>query len=162
MALTKLQMDYVLRRFKKPDETKAASALAVGCPSKSASTRSTQLENNPSVYAALQLGHLNLRTDVSLQRAIEKSDVEGALMLILERCLDEGPIYADEPDENGDYKYLGYKQFNAAGATKAAELLGKSKGMFTDKIALETSGEVTTKHELSPALASLLDEVYKS
>ena len=75
----------------------------------------------------------------SLRTGITQDYVLSSLKQVAERCLQAEPVTArgqHSSDDEGNYLWT----FNAAGANKALELLGKHLGIFSDK--LEVSGKV--------------------
>jgi phage terminase small subunit len=96
-----------------------------------------------------------------------KSDwVVQQLRMIVERCMELEPVTDKgqlvlETDAFGEVRAI--VKFNAAGATKALELLGKHIGMFTDKV--EHSGSIDmaepSQNEVARRLAFILHQAVK-
>lgn len=90
-------------------------------------------------------------------RAVEHAAVSHAFVLDrlkenVERCMQKEPVKNGRGEEVGEWKY------NASGANKALELLGRSIGLFADK-AKASELENANEHELRAELERLRSEI---
>lgn len=81
------------------------------------------LESNDKVVARRD----ELNNTVLNKNLVTKEYVVSALMEVAERCLQKIPVLDSHGEPTGEWK------FEAAGANKSLELLGKTIAMFTDK-----------------------------
>lgn len=75
------------------------------------------------------------------QLGIDAQWVLERLKLISDRCVQAEPVTDKDGNPIGEWR------FDAAGANKATELIGKHLGMFAEKMKVEHSGEVKQVHE---------------
>ena len=78
----------------------------------------------PEIQTAIQK-ELQKRTE---RTHVDQDYVINGLVKIHERCMSAEPVLDHAGEETGEYR------FNAAGANKALELLGKNLKMFTEKV----------------------------
>ena len=72
---------------------------------------------------------------------IEKLDISANYIIsnlkaIADRCMQAEPVIGKDGNPTGQYR------FNASGANRALELIGKHLGMFNDKLNIQHTGEV--------------------
>lgn len=114
--------------------------------------------------AAVQVSRLLKNAKVlSRVRAIQKERLEKLaltqesvllnLLEVYDRCMQKKPV-TEWDYETGEYKETGTYEFDAKGALRALELLGKHLAMFTQKV--EHSGSVETGNS---ELASILEQL---
>lgn len=128
-----------------------------------AAKRAGYAEKTAAVQASRLLKNANVLSRV---RAIQKERLdklaltqESVLLKILEvydRCMQHRPV-TEWDYEQGEYKETGEYEFDAKGALRALEMLGKHLSMFTQKI--EHSGSVETGNS---ELSSILEQLRKS
>lgn len=114
------------------DLNQTQAAIRAGYSEKTATAKGAQLYALPRVRAAIDAG-MALRAE---RTEITQDWVVQGLKEVAERCLQRAPVMAgefQERDEEGRHVW----QFNAPGANKALELLGKHLGMFNK---IEVSG----------------------
>lgn len=109
------------------------AAIRAGYAERTARSQGQRLLTKVDVAAEIEKrqAERSERTEISQDYVVSK------LQSVAERCMQAEPVMnrdgtqAITEDPNGDYK-LAYT-FNAAGANRALELLGKHLGMFADK-----------------------------
>ncbi len=95
--------------------------------------------------------------DAEKRVELSQGYVLDGLKQVYERCMQAEPVTDAKGVSTGEFK------FNAAGANKALELLGKHLGLFTEKV--EMGGEInqTTKHDIAiPDIDRRIGELIKS
>lgn len=138
MALTAKQQMFVKEYLVDLNATQAA--VRAGYSAKTAGQIGDEILKKPEIAAAVQAG-----MDARSQRTEITADyVLSGIQEIAERCLQRVPVMEGRgedrrqaTDEDGRHVWT----FDAAGANKAFENLGKHLKLFTDK--LEHSGGVT-------------------
>jgi phage terminase small subunit len=131
MALTAKQKMFVKEYLVDLNSTQAA--IRAGYSAKTADRIGPELLGKTCVSQAIQEAkqersdRLDLTADWVLQRFKDISD----------RCMQAEPVLDREGNETGEYK------FDASGANRSTELIGKHLGMFVDKSEVKT--EVTYK-----------------
>lgn len=138
MALTAKQQMFVKEYLVDLNATQAA--IRAGYSAKTANEQGARLLTNVSVAEAVQAG-----MDARSQRTEITADyVLSGIQEIAERCLQRVPVMEGRgedrrqaTDDEGRHVW----SFDAAGANKAFENLGKHLKLFTDK--MEHSGGVT-------------------
>lgn len=93
-----------------------------------------ELANNPKVATRVK----ELTDELKERSIISVEWVLNNLKTVAERCMQAEPLYNKEGD-------IVEYTFQAPGANKALELIGKHLGMFTDKLQVE--GEMSIKIE---------------
>lgn len=92
----------------------------------------------------------NVRMSVAIENAIAERErrmeltadwVLERFKLISDRCVQGEPVLDREGNPIGEWK------FDATGANKATEMIGKHLGMFKDKVEIEHSGGIKTTQE---------------
>ncbi|MEC9067825.1 MAG: terminase small subunit [Pseudomonadota bacterium] len=104
-----------------------------------AEVSASQLLRNPKVAGAIQKA-MDAR---SKRTAITADYVLGGLQEVAERCMQRAPVMEGRGDDRvqaSDEEGRHVWAFDASGANKAFELLGKHLKLFTDKV--EHSGEM--------------------
>jgi len=106
------------------DLNASAAARRAGYSEKSVDALASQLMSIPKVAAAIKaaLEEREARTKVSQDWVIKK------LVKIVERSMQEEPVLDKQGNSTGEYT------FNAFGANKALELLGRHLGMWKDRV----------------------------
>jgi phage terminase small subunit len=84
---------------------------------------------------------------------ITKESVIKSLIDIRDRCMQSVPILDTSGKPTGEYR------FNATGATRAVELLGKSIGLFNQKFSVDVKEPVTIQSPVSPEVQRVIDEI---
>ena len=108
------------------------AAIRAGYSENTAYSQGQRLLKNVEVMTALA----EARQEVTKEIKIDQQYVLSNLQELAERCMQKTPVMerrgnetVQATDEEGNHIWA----FNAAGAAKALELLGKYLGMFTDK-----------------------------
>lgn len=78
---------------------------------------------------------------------IDQDWVLNSLQEVALRCMQREQVMKYNK-ETGEYEPTGEWKFDAAGANKSLELLGKHLKMFTDKVEQENTGEVNVKFNI--------------
>lgn len=103
-----------------------AAMIRAGYSAHSASSNSTHIMARADVMARIA----ELKAQRSGEIKIEASYVLGSLKSIADRCQQEVPVLDKKGVPTGEFK------FDAAGANKALELLGKHLGLFIERKAV--------------------------
>jgi len=120
--------------IKHPENNGAEAARKAGYSSKTARTQASKLLTRLDVqeYLAKFLQKQEERVEIDADWVLSK------LKTIAERCMQEEAV-TSKGEATGEFK------FDAAGANKALELIGRNKKMFTDKIEQDTTLTVVRK-----------------
>lgn len=131
MALTDKQQRFVEEYLIDLNATQAA--IRAGYSAKTANEQGARLLVNVSVAEAIEAAQAARSERVELTQ----DWVLDRLREVTERCMQHEAVLDHEGNPTGEYK------FNASGANKAIELIGKHLGMFKDnlKVKLEISHE---------------------
>jgi phage terminase small subunit len=89
-------------------------------------------------YDLLRITEVKAAIDKALEERRKKSEVTAEYVLIglrevVERCLQRAPVFNMKGQQVQDEDGNNLWEFNAPGANKALELLGKHLGMFLDR-----------------------------
>jgi phage terminase small subunit len=131
MALNPKQQRFVAEYLVDLNATQAA--IRAGYSEKTAASQAFDLLRKPEIAEAVQQGVAaqQKRTEITSDYVLS------SIREVAERCMQRAPVmvkvdgeWVQETDEEGRHVW----QFNAAGANKALELLGKHLGLFTDKV----------------------------
>ncbi len=121
MSLTDKQTRFVQEFLLDLNATQAA--IRAGYSAKTANEQAARLLANVSVAEAVRQAQA-----ARSERTLMKADwVLERLRDVVERCMQAEPVLDSEGAPTGIYK------FNASGANKALELIGKHLGMFVEK-----------------------------
>lgn len=109
--------------IKDPEKNGAEAARTAGYSARTARTKASQLLTRVDVqkYLANFYSKQEERTEIDADWVLKK------LQSIVERCMQEEAVTV-KGAATGEFK------FDASGANKALELIGRNKKMFTDKI----------------------------
>ena len=118
------------------DLNASAAARRAGYSEKIAAISGFRLLRNDKIQTALT----ERRAKLSNKVGASPEWVIHSLLKVANRCMQEEPVLDREGNHTGEF------QFKEAGANKALELIGKTHGMFTDKITVRT---VTDPDDLS-------------
>jgi phage terminase small subunit len=107
------------------------AAIRTGYSAKTAEQQASRLLSNVKVQEYIQNKQkkLEIKTELTTQWVLDN------LKTVAERCMQAEPLY------NKDGDIVEYT-FQAPGANKALELIGKHLGMFTDKIEQKITGSL--------------------
>lgn len=113
------------------------AAIRAGYSERTANEQASRLMKNPAVKAAIEAAQEARaeRTEITQDYVITN------LALVVERCLQRAPVVTMSGNQVQDEEGRDVWQFNAPGANKALELLGKHLGMFSDKVQHEVTGK---------------------
>ena len=146
-SLDNLKHETIARRLAAGDnQTKAL--IAAGYSAKSASqTAVGVLKKNPAIRqrceeirAATRAMEERFNASREGKKEITRAYVRGTLQEVAERCMQHDPVLV-KGIPTGEY------QFDAAGATRAVELLGRDLGMFVERKEIGTPGAFASIEE---------------
>jgi phage terminase small subunit len=108
------------------------AAIRSGYSAKTAEQQASRLLSNVKVQEYIQNKQkkLEIKTELTAQWVLDN------LKAVAERCMQAEPLLTrvgNQWEESGEYT------FQAAGANKALELIGKHLGMFTDKLDIKSN-----------------------
>ena len=120
------------------------AAIRAGYSAKTANEQSVRLLANVSIQKEISAAQ---------QKREQRTEINADYILTtirntIERCAQAVPVYNKEGEPTGEYR------FDANAVLKGSELLGKHLALFTDRTKVE--GEIKIEHEVSPAVANLL------
>lgn len=144
------RMRFIDAFLEEPNATKAA--LKAGFAAPSAHVTGGRLLRHPLVIAALEERRAALREAAG----IDAQWVVQRLRLISDRCIQGEPVIDREGNQTGEWK------FDAAGANKATELLGKTLGIFRDKVEVTGKDGGPLEVEVSDARQRLADRLRRA
>jgi phage terminase small subunit len=126
-----------------------------------AAIRAGYSRNRPSEigYQLLQKTKVQTALTEALQQRAEAVELNTEWVLerfklISDRCIQAEPVTDRDGNPLGEYR------FDAAGANKAAEMIGKHLGMFTHKMPVEHSTEVSDTNNRDDAIIEKIIEKY--
>lgn len=127
------------------DFNAAQAAIRAGYSVKSAPFVGYENLNKPYIAAEID----KLKKERADAADLKAEWVINNLIEVAERCMQSEPVRDKEGNPTGEYT------FNAAGANKALELLGKYKNLFTDKVVIDgkVSGPPTINVTIAQAAA---------
>lgn len=116
------------------------AAIRAGYASKNADKIGYQLIGKTLVRAALMEAQKSRAEKVDL----DAQWVLARFKLVSDRCVQGEPVLDKEGNPTGEWR------FDAAGANRATEMIGKHLGMFTDKLELagKDGGPIQTQRQL--------------
>lgn len=124
------------------DRNGRQAAIRAGYSKNTADQQASRLLNNVKVQEAIEakLKRLSMKTELTAEWVLTR------FKDIAERCMQAEPVIDRDGNETGEYT------FNANGANKALEMIGKHLGLFTDKVSLSGGLNNTTQDitQLSP------------
>jgi phage terminase small subunit len=147
-GLNERQERFVREYLKDPDATKAA--LAAGYAPARAKEQGYQQLHHPAIVAAIAAEQAKLRE----KAGIDAEWVVARLRLISDRCVQGEQVKDKDGIPTGEWK------FDAAGANRATELLGKHLGMFREKVELTGRDGGPLEVEVSDARERLADRLF--
>ena len=154
---TKRELTAKQRRFVQEfgvDLNAHRAAIRAGYSKKTA--RQIGAENLSKPYILAEIKAAMRETEESI--GLSKEAVIKGLIEITDRCMQAVPVFDTKGQPTGEFR------FNAAGAVRALELLGKSIGMFNPKLCVDIKDPVTINHVsdgLTDEQRKLMDEVYR-
>lgn len=110
------------------------AAIRAGYSAKTAAVAASRLLINVNIQERIQTKQNKLaeKTEITQEYIVNN------LKKVAERSMQAEPVLDKNGEETGEY------QFNATGANKSLELLGKHLGLFSEKIDHNHSGEIKT------------------
>lgn len=124
MALNERQLRFVEAML--VEKTAEAAAITAGYDRKRARITASELLTRQDVQDAIA----KLRAERAERTAITADSILKRLDAVANRCMQAEPVLDKDGNKTGEYR------FEAAGANKALELIGKHLGMFRDKVDL--------------------------
>ena len=115
------------------------AAIRAGYSEKTARKIGSENLSKPDIQAAIEKG----QTAASVRTEITVDEVLKRLLEINNRCLEAVPV----TDQDG--RPIGIFKFDAAGANRSAELLGKHLGMFSPELNVSIEQAVLVLHSHS-------------
>ena len=140
------------------DLNQTQAAIRAGYSERTANEQATRLMKNKRVAAAIEAGKAirSKRTEITQDYVISN------LALVVERSLQRAPVLTMSGNQVIDEEGRHVWKFDAPGANKALELLGKHLGMFSDKVKVEHTGKdggaIETQTTTTLDVGSLTDE----
>jgi phage terminase small subunit len=140
--LTNLKHEMFCREFLVDlNGTKAYSRVYPDAAKTSARRLASQLLTNVDVKKRIyELAH-----ERAERVEVTADDVVRDLIEVKNRCMQTVPVTKHKEDDEGEVVEIGEFQFNATGALKSLELLGRHLKMFTDKIEVGGINELAQK-----------------
>jgi phage terminase small subunit len=141
VALNEQQRLFVQEYRKDWNATQAA--IRAGYSKRTAKQAGSRLLTHVDVRMALAEAHERVakRVDVTVEGIVRD------LAEVAERCMQKVPVMERDPTDRRDQRQVrdletgeGVWEFNAAGANRSLELLGKHLGMFQEKLELSGAG----------------------
>jgi phage terminase small subunit len=119
------------------------AAIRAGYSKKRANAIGYDLLTNTDIHNTINaaLADRAARTQVTADYVLAK------LKEIVERCLQRAPVVNLKGRQIQDEEGRDVWEFNAPGANKALELLGRHLGMFTDKVEVKGDSKLTIRWE---------------
>jgi phage terminase small subunit len=116
------------------------AAIRAGYSAKTAASQGERLLRNVEISAALTAAQAvrSKRTEITQDYVLDN------LRSVVERCMQAEAVLDREGQPTGEFT------FNAAGANKGLELLGKHLGMFVNKIEINSTRYVVRMPEPAP------------
>ena len=111
------------------------SAIKAGYSPKTAASQASRMLRNVKISAYRRA----LTRAILEQRCLTPESIALMLFEIYERCMQKSPVL-EWNRETREWLESGVWQFDARGATRVLELLGKNAGMFVEKV--QVSGHV--------------------
>jgi phage terminase small subunit len=105
----------------------------------------------------LTFSDVKAAVEAAIEERRKKSEVTAEYVLtnlreVVERCLQRAPVVTMKGEQVMDEEGRSVWEFNAPGANKALELLGKHLGMFTEKVQVAHSGEMSMTAQVRAVL----------
>ena len=114
------------------------AAIRAGYSEKNADKIGSQLLGKSGVRAAI----VAAQAERSARVSVSADYVLSNLVEIVERCMQRAPVLTMKGEQVVDDEGRNAWRFDAKGANRALELLGKHLGMFTDKIEADVKQDV--------------------
>lgn len=133
--MTPKQARFVEEYLKDMNATQAA--IRSGYSADSAAQQGERLLRNADVAAEVAKA-IGARSD---RVQVDQDWVLSRLVQVAERCMQAEPVTDREGEPTGEYR------FEAAGANRALELVGKHLGMFTEKLDVKLQSDIAARLE---------------
>jgi phage terminase small subunit len=111
---------------------------------RTAEVQSSKLLRNPEIAAAIA----RVRENAAKAAEMDQQWVLKKLREVAERCLQAEPVLDKDGKPTGEFT------FNASGANRALELIGKQQGMFADRLKISEEADLDDD-ELAARIAAL-------
>ena len=151
--LTDKQRTFVAEYLVDLNATQAA--IRAGYSPKTANEQAARLLANVNIAAAVA----EAQAERATRTEINQDYVLNNLVEVTERCMQKRPVCTMKGEQVQDENGNGVWSFNAQGANKALELIGRHLGMFTEKH--EHTGKdgkpIEVDHQVSPAVEAMLN-----
>jgi phage terminase small subunit len=136
------------------DDNATQAALRAGYKSGDIGRQLTKTHGKkiyPEVLAAIESAHKQRSEQLKEKGEVTTEYVVANLREVVERCLQRAPVLNTKGKQVQDEDGNNLWEFNASGANKALESLGKYLGMFTEKVQMD----------VAISAASIMSEVEK-
>lgn len=109
------------------DRNATQAAIRAGYSPRTAGSQASRLLRDVNIAAQV----VEKQEAIQQQAIVDATYVLTSLKNIAERCQQAEPVLDRDGEPTGEYR------FDAAGANRAVELLGKTMGLFTDKLKID-------------------------
>lgn len=148
MALKPRHAKFVAEYLKTSNATQAYLAAGYKATPEVARTCAARLLTNANVRESIR----RAKDDAAKAAEINQEWVLRRLRDLAERCMQAEPVLDREGNPTGEYT------FNASGAARALELLGKEQSMFADRLKITEEGQLSDD-ELDARITSIARQV---
>lgn len=139
MRLNDMQLRFIQECAKQDKPNASQAAINAGYSPKTAGSIGSRLLKNVEIKKLVDQARAELIQEVKDRTALSEEYVVNNLREIVERCMQRAPV-THKGKQTVDDKGNAVWAFDAKGANRALELLGKHLGMFTEKIKQENTG----------------------
>ena len=129
------------RNLMKGNEALAEAAIRAGYSERTASRIGPQLLGKTCVREAIEKAQAKRARRVEVTQDYVLSN----LVEVVERTMQRAPVLDRKGEQVTDEEGRAVWTFDAKGANRALELLGKHLGIFTDKVRAEVSGRTAAR-----------------
>ena len=137
----------------------AQAAIRAGYSENTATEQASRLLTNVKVAAAIAEAQAKRaeRTEVSQDYVLNN------LVEVVERCMQKRPVCNAKGEQVNDEDGNNLWSFNAQGANKGLELLGRHLGMFKEQHEHtgKNGGPIPVEHNVSAAVAAMLKNLHE-
>lgn len=142
--LTNKQLLFIAEYVRTGNGTK--SAIFAGYSEKTADVIASENLTKPKIVQEIDKKMSGIMSKID----IDSEYILGSLKKVAERCMQAEQVVSKDGEPMGEYR------FDASGANKSLELLGRNLKLFTDKIEINDSSDITER--LTRGRARVLEE----